>query len=264
MTVGGVAHVVGAGDGMNQIELLVRRFENARVPLRLAYAPFARGVRSGEIVQMDVQRTPPPRIREEILLWPGAGAELFVSGIDADIRQLVLRVREPARRFVERRWDREQKRMVEVERWTTPDPRRFLVGMDESHLFVAQLTTRATTVADAHAGLRPKVLEQRPEARRQGEWFFVPVTPGELHVVQKAAKRFTHRKVAIGSQLAARGRPHVVDQLVRLQSRTAGERPLEFVRGKVRHPDHATIELAEWMRVFMNTEDRAVGATWVD
>ena len=33
--------------------------------------------------------------------------------------------------------------------------------------------------------------------------------------------------------------------------------PEVYAKGAVRHPDHATIHLASWHRVFMNTEQRA-------
>ena len=39
---------------------------------------------------------------------------------------------------------------------------------------------------------------------------------------------------------------------------------IEFAKGRVRHPDHKSLVLNEWRRVYMNTEDRSVGATWVD
>ena len=33
--------------------------------------------------------------------------------------------------------------------------------------------------------------------------------------------------------------------------------PVVFVRGKISHPDHATIRLDRWHRVEMNTENRS-------
>jgi hypothetical protein len=248
---------------MNQIEALVRAFGRAHLPLIVADRPFVRGVSDTEIVQIDVRRTAPNgRPREDVLLYPGRGAELLVTNVDREREQLVLRVREARRKFHEDRWNPETKRRERLERWTSPEVRRLLVGMDESHLFVAQLTTRSTTVADAHRGLRPEVLEQRPEAARQGEWFFVPVTEVERELVRRAEKKFGIRAhAAIGAHLSARGRPHVASQLVRVRDE---ERTVEFVRGTVRHPDHKTLPLGDWMRVFMNTENRGVGASWVD
>jgi hypothetical protein len=250
---------------MNQIESLVRGFARAGVPLQIADRPFAR-VSTDEIVQMDVRRTMKHgRVHEDVLLWPGKGADLQVTGTDSDINQLVLRVREARRKFYERRWSPEARRNIQVERWTSPDLRRFLVGMDEAHLFVAQLTTPATTVADAHRGLRPMELEARPEAHRQGEWFFVPASAAERESIRKLARVFFSRNERIGGRVAMRGRPHFAEQLVRMQVRDdTGTRFVEFVRGRVRHPDHAVLDLKEWMRVLMNTENRAIGSTWVD
>lgn len=39
--------------------------------------------------------------------------------------------------------------------------------------------------------------------------------------------------------------------------RTMRRNPGVFVRGRVRHPDHATITLHEWHRVVMNTEGQS-------
>jgi hypothetical protein len=39
--------------------------------------------------------------------------------------------------------------------------------------------------------------------------------------------------------------------------------PELYVRGAVRHPDHATISLREWHRVHMNTESQARAAAHV-
>lgn len=250
---------------MNHIESLVRGFDRAGVPLKIAERPFVR-VSTDAIVQMDVRRTTEHgRVREEVLLWPGRGAEIRVADTDADLNQLVLRVREGGRTFTEDRYVPHLKRTVKLYRRTTPELRRFLVGMDEAHLFVAQLTTPATTVAEAHRGLRPKTLEERPEAFRQGEWFFVPATAAEREEIRKLARVFFRRNERLGGRRTMRGRPHFAEQLVRVQVRDdAAIRFVEFARGRVRHPDHAVLELKEWMRVFVNTENRAIGSTWVD
>ncbi len=242
---------------------LARGFERAGVPLEIADGPFVRGVVSDEIVQMDVRRqNVRGRVQEKVLLYPGKGADLAVTDTDAGWKQLVLRVQEPRRKFIEHRWDPKLRLTVPVVRWTSPDLRRFLVGMDEAHLFVAQLTTNATTVADAHRGLRPAVLESRPESFRQGEWFFVPATASEKEKIGRSWHRAFLRNEPIGGRRRGmRGRPHYAEQLVRFPDHGA---VIELVRGRVRHPDHAVLELKEWMRVFMNTEDRTAGSRWVD
>ncbi len=116
---------------------------------------------------------------------------------------------------------------------------------------------------------------------RQGEWFFVP-TPG-LPVNEKLV--LTNEPLRRGG-----GKPHMVELMYRsggetvyvcrkqpnglveakynaLLSRKPEARnwgwtsmkrnPSVYVRGRVRHADHATITLHDWHRVLMNTESEA-------
>jgi len=135
--------------------------------------------------------------------------------------------------------------------------------------------------------LRMKVRQKnwnrrRNEAfRRQGEWFFVP--DPRLIVNQKLV--LTNEPLRRG-----RGKPHMVDFLYRsggevvyvcgkkpngltqaqfdsFVSRkpdakhwpwsTMRRNPAVYVKGRVRHADHATIALDVWHRVMMNTETQA-------
>jgi hypothetical protein len=115
---------------------------------------------------------------------------------------------------------------------------------------------------------------------RQGEWFFVPV-PG-FHVDKKMIHH--HEPISRGGG----GKPHWVAELHRTggekvyvcdrfpngvtereYKQLLAERPNArawgwhtrvrnagvYARGTVRHPDHATITLHEWHRVWMNTEN---------
>ncbi|MBK8167743.1 MAG: hypothetical protein IPK64_17490 [bacterium] len=180
-------------------------------------------------------------------------------------------------------------------------PARFLCGHDERHWFVASLPeeARVTTVTQAMEALKPELVRQaqervglRPDERnrrrnagfvRQGEWFFVP-DPGFDN-----ARLPVHRREPLRR---GRGKPHVVDELVRtggeivyfnsrfrdglterrlreLRARDprAGQgpwqvgtrNPVVLVRGRVRHPDHRTVVLAGWHRVLPNTESAVVG-----
>lgn len=114
---------------------------------------------------------------------------------------------------------------------------------------------------------------------RQGEWFFIP-QPGMTVQNSRILKR---EPISRG-----RGKPHWCDELYReggtmvfvsaqypagldgAAYRALGEAdrkrhkwrqmardPRAFVRGRVRHPDHATIVLPFWHQVVMNTENRA-------
>lgn len=116
---------------------------------------------------------------------------------------------------------------------------------------------------------------------RQGEWFFVPLPGFEVD------KKLIHKREPI-----SRGRgskPHWVAEVYRTGGETVyvcsrhpngitereykqlvADRPSAkawgwqrrvrdagvYARGTVRHPDHATITLHEWHRIWMNTENK--------
>lgn len=126
---------------------------------------------------------------------------------------------------------------------------------------------------------------------RQGEWFFVPA--GEIEVDELTV----HRREPLIRP--GGGKPHVVDELIRgsgemvwhhahyapngftndefaclhepvrkapgwsrrLRVRDAGS---ILARGAVRHPDHATIYLSTWHRVFINSEQRPASLGFLD
>jgi hypothetical protein len=117
--------------------------------------------------------------------------------------------------------------------------------------------------------------------RRQGEWFFVPVISWERDPINE--------KFVLCNEPVRRGagKAHIVEHLYRV----AGEpvytcsrhpngmtemayrrvlrvnpaaanwgwqvqrrNPRVYAKGRIRHPDHATITLPDWHRVIMNTE----------
>lgn len=171
---------------------------------------------------------------------------------------------------------------------------RFLCGHDEREWFVAAVPGSATTVVQAKEALKPQAirlserrlgLRARDRARRhnaaslrQGEWFFVPIP----HMEVKPVLVLRNEPIRRG-----RGKPHLVAEVYRLggelvyvcakrpwgisegeyrklleskpSARSWGWTPMRrgagvFARGTVRHPDHATIKLACWHQVLMNTE----------
>src|SRR6266850_3587225 len=173
---------------------------------------------------------------------------------------------------------------------------RFLMGHDERHWFVAAIpeSTPVSTVDAARQALKPSAVAgretvlraKRKHARsnkawvRQGEWFFVPAPDMQV----KPFLILKHEPVRRGG-----GKPHLCDELYReggelvyvsrqnpngltedeyrnlderIRSsqiwRTMRRNPRVLVRGKVRHPDHATIVLDGWHELHMNTETRAL------
>lgn len=171
---------------------------------------------------------------------------------------------------------------------------RFLCGHDEREWFVAAVPGGASSVAQAKDALQPPQvrqaastagLDQRQRFRRhnrafirQGEWFFVPAP--EMEGEPEGILR--NEPLRRGS-----GKPHLVAELFRSGGETVfvstkrpngiseeeyrrlvEEKPAAkhwgwrtmrrnaavYVRGTVRHLDHATITLRGWHTVWMNTE----------
>lgn len=254
---------------------LVTRFAQAGLPLEHVDRPLFRG--GEDIVQFDIRRT--ARDEERFRLWTGhPDNRVLVTTIDRARQQLIVLVHEARRRFeveVSRHAPRPEGRLVRetkharvFERFTDERKRHFLCGMDEQHLFIAQLPRAAPTVWAAHVALKGddvRQAERRMPGRtlRQGEWFFVHPTPRELEAVDEAVRRAPHlvvrgQGIAQAARLPRVGRPHVADEVLVLKGNI-------YVRGHVRHPDHATLSLRGWRRTFGNTEaSQPEGVAWVD
>lgn len=260
---------------------LISRFAQAGLPLEVLDRPLAgaRGL-ADDIVQLDIARRPRGAPAEAFRLYPGdAGNRVVVTTVDKARQQLLVMIHEPRRRFqfeLSRfasppegaRLVRVTARVRVFERHTDDRKRHFLAGMDEQHLFVAQLPRAAPTVWAAHVLLKGddvRQAERRAGGKtvRQGEWFFVEPTAEELLEVEllaRASPVLVRHGVGIAqaARLRRAGRPHVADEVAVIQERI-------FVRGHVRHPDHATLFLRTWRRTFGNTEaSQPEGVLWVD
>jgi len=257
---------------------LSRPFESAGLRLVLPDRPLVQ--LNAEIFQMDIHRERGP---ETFRLWKGhASNSVRVTDTDKGRRQLVLLVQEPPRPFEEtvskRRFDvpppqvrdlrllKENAETWVFERWTASTMRRYLCGMDERHLFIAEFQG-GTTVRDAHRLLKPEaVLDADRSAPgrtlRQGEWFFVRIPAAEMRLLELRIRESPYI-VRRAESLGGNGRPHLADEVVRLDPERV------YARGRIRHPDHKTLVLSEWRRVHRNAEVRAAsmgsnGVFWVD
>ncbi len=173
---------------------------------------------------------------------------------------------------------------------------KFLCGHDERHWFVAAVPEAARGVrgvATAKAALQPpavRALVERTRPKdpfrrrnaayvRQGEWFFVPAPwidapdalvlrdeplmrgRGTAHVMQFAYRR--GGDVVYVNRLTPTGISETRFARLSPSGRRSGgwarqvREPEVYAKGTVRHPDHATIRLADWHRVLMNTEQGA-------
>ncbi len=167
----------------------------------------------------------------------------------------------------------------------------FLCGHDERHLFVAGVD-KVSTVAAAKASLKPAEIlsletgitnEKRNRRKtkvfkRQGEWFFIPaalVANPALILNDEPMRRNKRSKAHIAEFAYRTGGENVrvcsqyPNGLTQKEYKTLiAENPNAkyfnwrdmkrnaslYVKGKIRHADHATVHLDTWHRVLMNTE----------
>jgi hypothetical protein len=173
---------------------------------------------------------------------------------------------------------------------------KFLLGHDERHWFVAAIPEEARGVSGVAAAIkalqpevvqdavrrkRPKDLMSRRNAAfvRQGEWFFVPEPTlvvaehlvlhdeplsrgfGTAHWMENAFRRggetvYVSRLYPHG--LTKSERKTLPEGVRRREQWTEMVRDADvFARGRIQHPDHATVVLRGWHCVAMNTEQRA-------
>lgn len=215
----------------------------------------------------------------EIRTAPGSRQELDVLNSVPEEKHLVL---------LSRQFDAQGQTLAK---------QKFLCGRDEKHWFVAAIpeSEPVSTVTSARIALKPEEVRNRERAVgisrkesfrrwnaahvRQGEWFFLP----EANVTAPAMCILRNEPLSRGSG----SKPHMAEQCYRSGGETVfvsrkhgsgisageynrlaeSERQLGFrmmkrdavvyVRGGIRHPDHATIVLHGWHRVLMNTENRS-------
>ena len=274
---------------MNDKRSIEAAFAKANVPLEITERSINRRLINGgggQIVQMGIVSD---RRGNEIIqmnIPEGEDIDVRALGADPEHQQVVMMVNEPDRKITEQRWNSGTKRFENATIKVPGGKRRFLVGMDECHLFIAQMpnTAGATSVKQAHEDLRPRGVPKGRKAKKQkirrtGEWFLTPATSQEIKEIESHIKVYgVRKKVGIGSHLGRmRGRPHVVSESVVVGFRTQTEGPTngrhrlvvsrsgtEFVRGRILHPDHKVVDVKVWSRVTMNSENRATGAQWVD
>ena len=162
------------------------------------------------------------------------------------------------------------------EKRTPGEKRWFLFGKDEGHYFIAQLPEQVESVKEAHDVLLPEAVRnltpaQRRKVLRQGEFFFVPVTDGEVlnYVSQLLGNEstdtssITRQNVTLDDQFdKTSSDEHEVEQMI-ANPDDYGQRC--FVKGKVEHPRHTTLNLEQWHEVFINAEiNDADGMGFVD
>jgi hypothetical protein len=252
--------------------LLNIKFARIGARLKVADRPPRRSRTSG-VISLDVQAA---RKGEFFEIVQQPGAEVAVLDVRPDDRHLLLLVREgkDKSKFLcghdERHW--------------------FVAGIPESApvgtVRQAKEALKPAEVLSAQAGkrLKAKARNRRKNAAfvRQGEWFFLPFA--DLAVDEKLVLPDEPLRRGNG------GKPHWAEFCYRTGGetvyvcprhpngvteaqykgilagnpkakgwgwRTMRRNPGVYVKGRVRHADHATITLHGWHRVMMNTEGQS-------
>jgi hypothetical protein len=246
------------------MELVVKKFREAGLRLKIAGRPFA-GISGPGIFQMTIRDEGKwKRYAEYFEIFRGSkDNRVEVLAVDARRNQLVLLVKEARRKFTVA--ERVDGKLVDRVRSTRGALRKYLVGKDESRLFLCELSAgNVPKVADAHRALKPPAVVEAEKrgmkVRRQGEWFFVEEAEENVRVLL-APPAIVRKNTPLGRALGLRRNPHVADALVDLGE----ERYL--AQGRVRHRDHKTLVFRRWVRVYRNNElvnPRNGISGWVD
>ena len=254
--------------------LLDIKFARIGARLKVADRPPRRGRPAG-VVSLDVRADRKGEFFE-IVRPQGTAAEVAVLDVRPADRHLLLLVREgkDKSKFLcghdERHW--------------------FVAGIPEAapvgtvRQAKEALKPAEVQTAQARQRLKAKARGRRKNAAyvRQGEWFFLPAA--KLAVDEKLVLRnepltrgnggkphwaeFCYRTGGETVHVCPRHRNGVTeDQYQKITAgnpkargwgwRTMRRNPGVYVRGRIRHPDHATITLHSWHRVVMNTEGQS-------
>jgi hypothetical protein len=254
--------------------LLDLKFARIGARLKIADRP-ARRTRTSGPISIDVQADRKGEFFE-IMHQPGINADISVLDVQPADRHLLLLVRDNGEKskFLcghdERHW--------------------FVAGIPEAAsvgtVRQAKEALKPDEVRTAQAGksLKAKACNRRKNAAylRQGEWFFLPVAamtvdaklvlPNEPLTRGNGGKphwaEFCYRTGGETVYVCSRHPNGVtVDQYKVLLAgaskakawgwRTMRRNPGVYVKGRIRHADHATITLHGWHRVLMNTENQS-------
>ena len=212
----------------------------------------------------------------EIMPHAGVDPEVQVLDVRPSDRHLLLLVREDNAKnkylcgHDERHW------------FVAGIPETASVGTVRQAMEALQPREVLSSVARCHVSGKARNRRKNAAFIRQGEWFFLPAAE---HVVNESLV-LKHEPLSRGNG----GKPHWVDFCCRTGGETVyvckrhpngvtddqyrkilsvnsnaknwgwttmRRNPGVYVRGRVRHPDHATIKLHGWHQVVMNTENQS-------
>jgi len=235
-------------------------FNKAKLPIKVEKEPLRSrnmAVNNQDIFQMSIDTRGKKNRQEYFRVFHGnKNNDVRVIDTDSGNQQVILLVSEPEREYSTRQWSREKNDWIFVKQKAPGYLRKYLCGFDEKHLFIAELPNNlgaVNKVKDAHRILKPEHVAKKERVtgriKRQGEWFFIPVTHKEQKFIE-ANMNLIEKKDRIGG--GWRGNAHIADILLRI-------RGMEFVTGKISHIEHKTLRLHGWFSVARNAEARITG-----
>jgi len=241
---------------------LKKWFDKAKVPAKIEKKPLSsitRSVNNQDIFQMTINTRGKKNKREYFRIYHGhLENDIRVVDTDSENQQVILHVNEPGREYTVRTWNHKNADWVYHTQKSPNFLRKYLMGMDDSHLFIAELPNNLgpiNKIKDAHKILKPNdVLEKEKKnnkIKRQGEWFFIPATPKEIELIEENSN-LIEKKIPLGNNtLIWRSRnSHVASQLINIREN-------QFVSGKISHVEHKTLKLQGWFKVMRNNEARS-------
>ncbi len=255
---------------------LKKWFNKAKVPVKIEKDPLntiGLSVNNQDIFQMTIDTRGKKNKKEYYRIYYGHQEnDIRVIDTDSKKQQIILLVNEPEREYTVKTWDRKKMDWVYNTRKSPNFIRKYLMGMDECHLFIAELPNNLgalNKIKDAHKILKPEdVLDKEKKTnriKRQGEWFFIPTTPQEIELINENTN-LIEKKSPLGPSFGKSNNSHIADQII-------NNREIQFATGKISHVDHKTLKLNGWFRVVRNNESRTSsvsrnqinnGVMWVD
>ena len=162
-----------------------------------------------------------------------------------------------------------QDRVMLISIWVRQYFSNWLIGVDGRAPFVVPILRRHMKVQEAFDWLMPvkvkRAIATGLEVKRQGDWFFIPVSDEPKHCELRAFARTWQESVPFSNPPLAR---HVLYEDVSLiygeQTRHRAEQAVynavvgiphvcaPFVRGRVYAPDHEDLQLESWYLAVRN------------
>ncbi len=203
-------------------------FEKAGLPIKIERNPISKGVFASisnpNTFQLTIDSHKSKntgQYEEYFRMYMGCeDNDVRVIDYDAKKQQMLLLIKEYPNRDTTNIGNSAKEEHNVIKAKTPEFMSKYLMGKDESHLFISELPSDLgliNKVKDAHRILKPEYVKNKEKncnrIKRQGEWFFIPIDSKEQTLIDKN-KDLMKKKVRIGNNV---GNPHIADCLLRIK-----------------------------------------------